>query len=151
MDYFSHRPHGYEGQGDSHLPKIVRRLRRALAETQSSFAYDTLRLPSKALGDLAGILVDFAEDSTPAPGYGRHTNATTSSSSALPFPSPPNRTSVRRRASSRPLPSLPLGLVPGTSSTVSPFRRRTRISGGSPMPPVPSCPMPSAMSPRTPA
>ena len=62
MDYFSHRPRGYEGDGDSHLPKIVRRLRRALAKTQSSFGYDTLRLPSKSLGDLAGILVDFAED-----------------------------------------------------------------------------------------
>ena len=62
MDYFSHRPRGYEGQDDSHLPKIVRRLRRALAETQSNFGCDTLRLPSKLLGDLAGILVDFAED-----------------------------------------------------------------------------------------
>ena len=62
MDYISHRPDGYEGQGDSHLPKIVRRLRRVLAETQSRFAYNTLRLPTKALGDLAGILVDFAED-----------------------------------------------------------------------------------------
>ena len=51
MDHISHRPDGYEGQGDSHLPKLVRRLRRVLAETQSRFAYNTLRLTSKALGD----------------------------------------------------------------------------------------------------
>jgi hypothetical protein len=40
----------------------VRQLGQTLAETQSRFAYDTLRLPSKTLGDLAGVLVDFAED-----------------------------------------------------------------------------------------
>jgi len=62
MDYSAHRPQGYEGQGDPHLPKIVRRLRRVLTETQRDFAHDTLRLDSKALGDLSGILVDFAED-----------------------------------------------------------------------------------------
>ncbi len=61
-DYSAYRPNGYEGQGDLHLPKIVRRLRRALAEVQDDFAYDTLRLPSESLGDLAGMLVDFAED-----------------------------------------------------------------------------------------
>jgi hypothetical protein len=33
-----------------------------LAEKQDDFAHDTLRLPSKTLGDLAGVLVDFAED-----------------------------------------------------------------------------------------
>jgi hypothetical protein len=62
MDYSAHRPQGYEGQGDPHLPKIVQRLRRVLAEKQDDFAHDTLRLPSKTLGDLAGVLVDFAED-----------------------------------------------------------------------------------------
>jgi hypothetical protein len=62
VDYSAHRPQGYEGQGDSSLLKIVRKLRRVLAETQDDFAHDTLRLPSGALGELAGILVDFAED-----------------------------------------------------------------------------------------
>ena len=62
MDYSAHRPKGHEGQGDSHLPKIVRRLRRVLTDTQHKFAHDTLRLPSRALGDLADILVEFAED-----------------------------------------------------------------------------------------
>lgn len=61
-DYSSHRPQGYEGQGDLYLPKIAKKLRRVLAETQNAFVHDTLRLPSRALGDLAGILVDFAED-----------------------------------------------------------------------------------------
>jgi hypothetical protein len=62
MTYSSNRPQGYEGQGDSHLPGIVKTLRRKLSETQGDFAHDTLRLPSGALGDLASILVDFAED-----------------------------------------------------------------------------------------
>jgi hypothetical protein len=61
-DYSAHRPKGYEGQGDSYLSRIVRQLRQVLAEVQDDFAYDTLRLPSKRLSDLAGILADFAED-----------------------------------------------------------------------------------------
>jgi hypothetical protein len=62
MDYTANRPRGYTGQGDSHLPKIVEGLGRVLAETQSRFAYEDLRFPPKQLDDLAGILVDFAED-----------------------------------------------------------------------------------------
>ncbi len=62
MDYGAHRPKGFQGQGDSHLPQIAKKLRQALSKTQRGFAYDSLRLPPKALGELAGILVDFAED-----------------------------------------------------------------------------------------
>ena len=62
MAYAVHRPKGYEGKGDSHLPQIVRQLRRILSDMQRDFAHDTLRLPSDAIGELAGILVDFAED-----------------------------------------------------------------------------------------
>ena len=62
MDYSVHRPKGYQGQGDSHLPRIVRQLRRTLSETQRDFAYDTIRLDTAGIGELAGILVDFAED-----------------------------------------------------------------------------------------
>ena len=62
MDYSAHRPKGHQGQGDSHLPQIVRQLQKTLSKTQRNFAHDTLRLPPKALGELAGILVDFAED-----------------------------------------------------------------------------------------
>jgi hypothetical protein len=57
-----HRPKGYQGQGDSHLSQIVRQLRRTLSETQRDFAYDTIRLDAAGIGELAGILVDFAED-----------------------------------------------------------------------------------------
>jgi hypothetical protein len=62
MDYDAHRPKGHHERGDSHLPKIVRKLKKTLAEIHREFAYDTLRLPPRALGELAGILVDFAED-----------------------------------------------------------------------------------------
>jgi hypothetical protein len=62
MDYSAHRPHGYRGRGDSHLPQIVRLIRRTLSGTQRGFAQDTLRLDSETLGEIAGILVDFAED-----------------------------------------------------------------------------------------
>ncbi len=51
-----------ENAGDSHLPRIVRRLRRTLAETQRGFSHDTLHLDSNAIGQLAATLVDFAED-----------------------------------------------------------------------------------------
>ncbi len=50
------------GDGDSRLPQIVQQLRRALSNTQRDFAYDSLRLSHDALGQLAGILVEFAED-----------------------------------------------------------------------------------------
>jgi hypothetical protein len=62
MTYATHRPQGYQGQGDPHLSKIAKKLRQALTETQDGFAHDTLRLESESLGALAGILVDFAED-----------------------------------------------------------------------------------------
>ena len=61
MDYSVHRPKGYQGQGDSHLPRIVRQLRRTLSETQRDFAYDTIRLDTAGIGELVGILVDLAE------------------------------------------------------------------------------------------
>ena len=62
MDYPAYRPQGFRGRGDPHLPQIVRSLRRTLAKTQHGFAHDALRLSPGALGELAGILVDFAED-----------------------------------------------------------------------------------------
>jgi len=60
--YSKHRPLGYERRGDSHLPLTLKQLRRVLANTQREFAYDTLRLDAESLGEVAGILVDFAED-----------------------------------------------------------------------------------------
>ena len=62
MTYATHRPKGISGRGDSHLPRIVQDLRRKLAQVQRDFAYDTLRIDDDELGELAGVLVDFAED-----------------------------------------------------------------------------------------
>jgi hypothetical protein len=69
-DYLGHRPKGYEGQGDSCLPKIARQLCQALSAVQRGLPYDTLRLPSRMLGDLAGILGDSAEDLLAGMGIG---------------------------------------------------------------------------------
>jgi len=62
MSYVTYRPEGYQGGGDSQLPQIARRLLRLLTDTQRQFAFDSLRLERPALRQLAGILVDFAED-----------------------------------------------------------------------------------------
>ena len=62
MIYSKHRPLGYERRGDSHLPPTLKQLRRVLANAQREFAYDTLRMDSESLDEVAGILVDFAED-----------------------------------------------------------------------------------------
>ena len=62
MIYSKQRPPGYEGRGDSYLAPTLKQLRRVLADTQRDFAYDSLRLDSESLGEVAGILVDFAED-----------------------------------------------------------------------------------------
>ena len=111
MTYSSHRPKGFEGQGDSHLPRIVKKLRRRLSETQGDFAHDTLRLPSGALGDLAGILVDFAEDLHGGTGiwaaYERYN--VEFFGTALPLTSAGRAVGPDRR----PLPPLPLDPVPG--------------------------------------
>jgi hypothetical protein len=62
MTHSAHRPPGYRGRGDSHLPHIERQFRRKLTDVQRGFANDTVRLPPKMLDELACILVDFAED-----------------------------------------------------------------------------------------
>jgi hypothetical protein len=62
MTYSAHRPEGYHGRGDSRLTQIVPNTRRMLSDVQQGLAFDSLRLGRDALGDLAGILVDFAED-----------------------------------------------------------------------------------------
>jgi len=62
MTYATYRPEKTKGQGDSHLPRIAQNLRRKLARVQRDFAYNSLHLDDDGLGDLAGVLVDFAED-----------------------------------------------------------------------------------------
>ncbi len=62
MDFFSHRPVGYISEGDKYLPHLVTELERVLAKTQQSLKYDTLQLSDSKLENLAGVLVEFAED-----------------------------------------------------------------------------------------
>jgi hypothetical protein len=62
MEFQLHRPQGYTGAGDRYLPEIARDLKRFLRDAQDKLAYDTLHLPAKELGDLAVVLVEFAED-----------------------------------------------------------------------------------------
>lgn len=57
-----HRPEGFHGALDDHLPGIQDGLVRSLAAAQKDLAYDTLKLPRPTLKVLAGILVEFAED-----------------------------------------------------------------------------------------
>ena len=58
----THRPEGITGQGDSHLPGIEQDLRRQLVRMQRGYTYDSLRLDDDRVGELAGVLVDFAKD-----------------------------------------------------------------------------------------
>ncbi len=62
MSFRSHRPPGYIAKGDKYLPRLADELEQVLAETQQSLEYDTLCLPRSGLEDLAGMLVEFAED-----------------------------------------------------------------------------------------
>ena len=113
MDYSSHRPRDHEGHGDSHLPKIVRRLRRALAETQSSFAHDTLRLPSSRLANSPASSSTFAEDLHDGTGIWAAYERYNIEFFGTALPLTAERTAVGvRETSSRPLPPLPLGPVP---------------------------------------
>ncbi len=58
----TNRPEGIQGQADSHLARITQSLRQKLARVQGDFVYDSLRLDDDRLDELAGVLVDFAED-----------------------------------------------------------------------------------------
>jgi hypothetical protein len=62
MNFQAHRPQGYIGAGDRHLPRIVRNLKRFLINGQNKLVHDTLRLTNKEWGDLASVLVEFMED-----------------------------------------------------------------------------------------
>jgi Protein of unknown function (DUF3843) len=62
MTWLLHRPPGFHGALDDHLPRIHDGLVRSLAAAQKKFSRDTLKLPRPALESLAGVLVEFAED-----------------------------------------------------------------------------------------
>ncbi len=62
MDFQSHRPVGYIAQGEKYLRPLAEELENLLVKTQQSFTYDTLHLSNSKLEELAGVLVEFAED-----------------------------------------------------------------------------------------
>jgi len=61
-DFQSCRPKGYKEKGDKYLPEAVKDLKRELKKAQRSFTDDALYLPDRQIGELAGVLVEFAED-----------------------------------------------------------------------------------------
>ncbi len=58
----SFRPPGYTGKGDQHLSKIHRDLTKMLKKIQKTHHLVNLDLPSRAFDQIAGVLVEFAED-----------------------------------------------------------------------------------------
>ena len=62
MSLKSFRPQGYTGKGDSHLAKIHSDLKNLLKKTQKAQHLKTLDLPAKAQDQVAGALVELAED-----------------------------------------------------------------------------------------
>ncbi len=62
MDFQSDRPEGYTGKADQYLPDVIQDLKRVLIKAQDSLVYKTLHLSKRNLGELASVLVEFAED-----------------------------------------------------------------------------------------
>ena len=62
MNVQSHRPQGHTGTGDKFLPRLAVDLKFMLKRALDSLTYDTLSLPGRALEELAGALLEFAED-----------------------------------------------------------------------------------------
>lgn len=62
MDFQLDRPEGYKGVADHYLPDVIRDLKHLLIKTQDSFSYKALHLSKRNLGELASVLVAFAED-----------------------------------------------------------------------------------------
>ena len=101
------------GKATRIFPRLCGNFGRRLAEVQRGLAYDTLRLPPKALGELASILVDFAEDLHNGIGtweaYERYNVEFFGTPCSLDFGSK----SRRNWLPSRSLPPSPLDLVSG--------------------------------------
>lgn len=62
MSYSTELQKVFPSECDSRLPHIVKQLTRVLANAQRQLTHKTLRLNSRRLEDLAGILIDFAVD-----------------------------------------------------------------------------------------
>jgi len=58
----ANRPPSPAGRADKHLGNVARDLRRLLEQTHRDFANRAVAWPEAALGDLAVVLVEFAED-----------------------------------------------------------------------------------------
>lgn len=62
-EFFSHRPKGHTESPDYYLPKIAKQLSHVIKKIQETHIHNSLlRLPDKKLEELAGVLVEFAED-----------------------------------------------------------------------------------------
>lgn len=62
MDFQLDRPPEYVGKADQCLPDVIQDLKRVFIKELDSSPYRTLRLTKNNLGELAGVLVEFAED-----------------------------------------------------------------------------------------
>jgi len=62
LSFQSHIPVGFSGQGDRYLPEAIHDLKREMRNVQRSMKYDTLRMSSAMLEELATVLIEFAED-----------------------------------------------------------------------------------------
>ncbi len=56
------RPPGSRGRGDKYLADIAKGLQRLLLKQQELYAHPTCRLDKDSMGELAAVLVEFAED-----------------------------------------------------------------------------------------
>jgi hypothetical protein len=56
------RPRGFQGRGDKYLGELAQGLRRVAWKTQQGFTYPTCRLTEVAWGEIAMLLVEWAED-----------------------------------------------------------------------------------------
>lgn len=62
MSFQAATPEGYTGKGDEQLIEIHRKLKRLLGKALKSIADEALNLPPAARDQIAGVLVEFAED-----------------------------------------------------------------------------------------
>lgn len=65
MNFLVHRPPGFEGQGDKHLPRLVTALTRRMLKAQQGFAYDSLKLPPETVERLAAAVAQFLNKRLP--------------------------------------------------------------------------------------
>lgn len=62
MNFDRHRPNFAAGKGDTHLPRLIRDLKKQLLKSQRRLLHDTLRLDAAQMEALAHMLVEMAED-----------------------------------------------------------------------------------------